>query len=79
MSHSTTTLNPFDDLASFDVTMSEGFAQPQAVDDEVLDSVAPVEGTKPEYVKAFRLADAFTNVELTDGQRALIPKLQSFL
>lgn len=79
MSHSTTTLNPFDDLASFDVTMSEGVAHPQAVDDEVLDSVAPVEGTKPEYVKAFRLADAFTNVELTDGQRALIPKLQSFL
>lgn len=79
VSHSTTTLNPFDDLASFDVTMSEGVAHPQAVDDEVLDSVAPVEGTKPEYVKAFRLADAFTNVELTDGQRALIPKLQSFL
>lgn len=79
MSHSTTTLNPFDDLASFDVTMSEGFAQPQAVDDEVLDSMVPFEGTKPEYVKAFRLADAFTNVELTDGQRALIPKLQSFL
>ncbi len=72
-------LNPFDDVMSSDVMPSPDDIVPDDFVDGAHEDQDAADPYRPEYVKEVRLADAFRNVELTDGQRTLIPKLEAFL
>ena len=64
---------------SSDVTSSQDEVVPEDFVDGVHEKLDSADSYRPDYVKEVRLADAFRNVELTDGQRTLIPKLEAFL